>query len=200
MKSIRLLTTWAVLTCGAGHAFAAPSQTAINNANSNASFLNGNSASTASTAGTTATASTASTTATASSIPGAASSSLKLAGQVGVTCTVSIAATPKAASLDPKGGEQNTSVGVVTETCNSGSGYTVSITSQNGGKLVSGDTSALYTASYDDATGLIASGLTATRNSAFFNRTGNLLINIPANDKAIAGNYADNITVVIAAK
>ena len=125
---------------------------------------------------------------------------LDLVGKVALDCTISVSPTAKAASLDLKAGESKTSVGVVTETCNSGTGYTVSMTSQNGGKLVSGDINALYTASYDDATGSIASSLTATRNSAFFGRTGNLLINIPANAQAIAGNYSDNITLVIAAK
>ena len=199
MKSIKLLTTVvaviSLLGAGAGKAFADSDK---GKGNGQANGLGGGIGNTS--ASSTSSTSSTSTNASPSSISTQASSSLNLAGVVSTNCTVSIAATPKAASLDPKGGEQNTSVGVVTETCNSGSGYTVSITSQNGGKLVSGDTSALYTASYDDATGLIASGLTATRNSAFFNRTGNLLINIPANDKAIAGNYADNITVVIAAK
>lgn len=129
-----------------------------------------------------------------------ATAKLDLVGKVALNCTISVTPTAKAASLDLKTGESNTSVGVVTEDCNSGSGYTVAMTSQNGGKLVSGDVNALYTASYDDATGSIASSLTATRSKAFFGRTGNLLINIPANAQAIAGNYSDNITLVIAAK
>ena len=198
MKSVRLLMTCAALACGISQAFAAPApnpsqanpaQQAYDNANSNAAFLRGSG--------------TAGTTATASSIQGGAVANLNLNGQVGAHCTVAIAATAKAASLDLKAGEQNASVGVITETCNSKSGYTVSISSKNGGQLRSGDASAplaSYTAVYDDATGSIATGLSATRSKVVFNRSGNLLINIPANAQAIAGNYADNITVVIAAK
>ncbi|MDD2729940.1 hypothetical protein [Malikia sp.] len=194
MKSVRLLTTWVALACGAGQVFAAssqanPAQPAYDHANPNAAFLRG---------------STAGTTANASSIQRATGgASLNLAGQVSVSCTVTIAATAKTTSLDLKAGEQNQSVGVITETCNSSSGYTVSISSRNGGQLRSGDASApltSYTASYDDATGSIASGLSAIRNGAFFGRTGNLLINIPANAQAIASNYSDSISLVIAAK
>ena len=132
-----------------------------------------------------------------------ATAKLDLVGKVALNCTISVTPTAKAASLDLKAGEQNASVGQVTETCNSGTGYTVAIASQNGGQLRSGDASAPlanYSASYDDATGSIASSLTATRSKAFFGRTGNLLINIPANAQAIAGNYSDSITLVIAAK
>ncbi len=130
---------------------------------------------------------------------------IDLRGTVALNCTISVSPTAKATSLDIKAGEQNAAVGVVTEDCNSGSGYTVAIASQHGGQLrsVADDGSAPlanYTASYDDATGSIASGLTATRNGAFFGRTGNLLVNIPANAQAIAGYYSDSITVVIAAK
>lgn len=128
---------------------------------------------------------------------------LDLKGSVALNCTISVSATAKATSLDIKAGEQNAAVGVVTEDCNSGTGYTVAVTSLHGGQLRSGDASAPlanYTASYDDALGSIAAGLTATRNGAFFGRTGNLLVSIPANAQAIAGNYSDSITLVIAAK
>lgn len=136
-------------------------------------------------------------------VPTQAGASLHLKGIVPVSCTIAIAATAKAASLDLKGGEQNVSVGVVTEDCNSGNGYTVSIASQNGGQLRSGDASAplaSYSASYDDAVGSIAAGLSASRSGAFFGRSGNLVVSVPANPQAIAGHYSDSITVVIAAK
>lgn len=130
---------------------------------------------------------------------------IDLRGTVALNCTIAVAPTAKATSLDLMGGEQNVSIGVVTEDCNSGSGYTVAIASQHGGQLrsVADDASAplaSYTASYDDAVGSIAAGLTATRNGAFFGRTGDLRINIPANPQAIAGDYSDSIILVIAAK
>mgnify|MGYP000930911352 CR=1 FL=1 len=132
-----------------------------------------------------------------------AGTSLNLLGVVPVSCSIAIATTAKAASLDLKAGEQSVSVGVVTETCNSGNGYTVAITSQHGGQLRSGDASAplaSYSASYDDATGSIVSGLAASRNGAFFGRKANLVVSVPANAQAIAGNYSDSLTIVIAAK
>ena len=39
-----------------------------------------------------------------------------------------------------------------------------------------------------------------TRDGAFFNRTGDLRVTIPANAQAIAGNYSDSITLTIAGK
>ena len=130
---------------------------------------------------------------------------IDLRGSVALNCTIGVTPTAKATSLDIKGGEQGVSVGVVTEDCNSGTGYTVAIASQHGGQLrtVANDASAPlanYSASYDDAVGSIVSGLTATRNGAFFGRTGDLRVSIPANAQAIAGNYSDSITLVIAAK
>ena len=133
------------------------------------------------------------------------SAQIDLRGNVALNCTIGVTPTAKATSLDIKGGEQAVSVGVVTEDCNSGTGYTVAITSQHGGQLrsVADDASAplaSYTASYDDASGSIASILTATRNGAFFGRTGDLRVTIPANAQAIAGNYSDSITLTIAGK
>ena len=132
-----------------------------------------------------------------------ATAKLDLVGKVALNCTISVSATGKATSLDLKGGEQNAKVGVVTEDCNSGTGYTVAIASANGGQLRSGDASAPltnYTVSYDDAAGAIATGLTATRTKPLFGYTRDLLINIPANAQAISGNYSDSISLVIAAK
>ena len=201
IKSIRLLTTRAavasLLVAGSGHAIA---DSANNSGNGNVNGNGNGNGNTSASASAIATASS-----SLASIATQAGSSLNLAGVVPVSCSIAIAATAKATSLDLKTGEQGVTVGVITENCNSSAGYTVAISSQTGGQLrsVAGDATApltSYTASYDDATGSIASGLSTTRKSAFFGRTGNLVVSIPANAQAIAGNYSDSITVVIAAK
>ena len=82
----------------------------------------------------------------------------------------------------------------------------MSVTSSHNGQLRSNPNDATaplttYSAIYDDASGKIDNGgLLATRNSAFFGRKGKLLVNVAANAQAIAGNYSDNVTFVIAAK
>ncbi len=134
------------------------------------------------------------------------SARLEVKGSVAQSCTIAVTALPKAAALDLTGGESNAEVGEITEDCNSGSGYTVSVSSAHNGQLRSnpGDATAplaAYSALYDDASGKIDNGgLVATRNGAFFGRKGKLLVNIAANAQAIAGNYSDNVTFVIAAK
>jgi hypothetical protein len=134
-----------------------------------------------------------------------ASAKLDLNGSVAMNCTIAVAPTAKASSLDIKGGEVGTTVGTVTEDCNSVTGYNVTITSQNYGQLRTNanDTSAplaAYTVAYSDATGDISSALLTSRNQAQFNLVNNLLVSIPANARALAGSYADSVTLQIAAK
>jgi hypothetical protein len=96
-------------------------------------------------------------------------------------------------------------VGTVTEDCNSVTGYAVTITSANYGQLRTNPDDATaplaaYSVAYSDATGDITSTLTATRNQAKFNSVNNLVVAIAANAQAIAGSYADSLTLQIAAK
>ena len=127
-------------------------------------------------------------------------------GTVAQSCTIAVTALAKAVALNITTGEVNAEVGEVTEDCNSGSGYTVSVTSSHNGQLRSNPSDATaplatYSAIYDDASGKIDNGgLLATRAGAFFGRKGKLLVNVAANAQAIAGNYSDNVTFVIAAK
>lgn len=186
MKFTRFLSAGLAASAlfGAGQAVAA-SETAYANANPNASFMRNG-------VGGGAGAGSANTT------------KLDLVGLVPSNCTIAVSATAKASSLDLKGGETDVVVGTVTENCSSNKGYTVSVTSQNGGQLRSGGASAPfvnYSARYDDATGsLAASGLDTKRNQAAFNRQRSLLVSLPANPQAIAGSYSDSVTFVIAAK
>ncbi len=128
---------------------------------------------------------------------------LELRGSVAVNCTIAVKPTAKATSLDILGGEKSTLVGVVTESCNSGNGYTVQVSSDNWGQLRSTAAGAKvtpYTAAYDDASGDISKELVAGRDTAFFNREGNLTVSFAGDAQAIAGVYSDIVNVVIKAK
>lgn len=131
------------------------------------------------------------------------SAKLELRGSVAVNCTIAVKPTAKATSLDILGGERSTLVGVVTESCNSGNGYTVQVNTNNNGQLLSsaaGAKATVYTAAYDDATGDIAKELVAGRDKAFFGRQGNLTVSFAGDSQAIAGVYSDVVNLVIKAK
>jgi hypothetical protein len=129
--------------------------------------------------------------------------SLELRGSVAVNCTIGITPTAKATNLDIVNGEKDTLVGVATESCNSGNGYTVQVSSNNQGSLINkanGATPTTYQASYDDGAGSIASKIVAGRDKAQFGRQGKLLVSFSGNNQAIAGTYSDVINLVVAAK
>jgi hypothetical protein len=129
--------------------------------------------------------------------------SLELRGSVAVNCTIGITPTAKATNLDIVNGEKDTLVGVATESCNSGNGYTVQVSSSNQGSLINkanGATPTTYQASYDDGAGSIASKIVAGRDKAQFGRQGKLLVSFSGNNQAIAGTYSDVINLVVAAK
>lgn len=128
---------------------------------------------------------------------------LEIRGSVAVNCTIAVTPTAKATTLDILGGESDTLVGVVTENCNNGNGYTVSLTSNNAGQLLSKATGAKpysYAARYDDGVGDIAKQIVAGRDKAFFGRSGNLSVSFSGDKQAIAGVYSDVINLVIAGK
>ncbi|HYE53157.1 MAG TPA: hypothetical protein VEB20_26395, partial [Azospirillaceae bacterium] len=61
------------------------------------------------------------------------SGSVVLKGNVPLNCTVSVSDLNQ--SLNLNGGETDKQVGTVVENCNSGTGYNISLTSSNAGKL-----------------------------------------------------------------
>jgi hypothetical protein len=126
-----------------------------------------------------------------------------LKGVVETNCTLAVTPTSKASNLSILNGESGAVVGNVTENCNSGIGYTVSLTSSNSGNLMSnavGSSPTVYQASFDDGTGAIASEIKTTRSTAQFDRKGDLKISFAANPQAIAGDYSDTMNLTIAAK
>ena len=96
-----------------------------------------------------------------------ASTMLELRASVPMNCTVDIALTAKASSLDLRAGETDVMVGVVTENCNARNGYTVAISSDGRGQLrsaASGAAPAAYQVRYDGAEGAIADQLCVIRS------------------------------------
>lgn len=131
----------------------------------------------------------------------AASGTIRLQGSVAVDCAVTV--TDNAVALNLTGGESNRAVGQVVETCNSGTGYTISITSANNGSLASAGTGTApiaYTVGYDGTNGSLNAPLVASRNQAQFGRAATLTVSVPASTQYIAGTYQDTVTVTIAAR
>ncbi|TWB12999.1 spore coat protein U-like protein [Nitrospirillum amazonense] len=130
----------------------------------------------------------------------ATSGTIKLNATVLQTCTVAV--TDAGATLNILSGSSNVAVGSVVENCNDGAGYTITVASSNNGTLKSSATGAQaigYTTSYDGTNGSGGS-FTVTRSGAQFNKTSNVSVTVPANAQAIAGSYADTLTITITGK
>ncbi|MBJ7416786.1 MAG: spore coat protein U domain-containing protein, partial [Niveispirillum sp.] len=118
---------------------------------------------------------------------------------VALSCTIAVQDLNQSLAL--KAGETAKTVGSVTETCNSGSGYKITLASANAGKLKSGNFTINYTVSYDNGSaGALTSQMVIDRATAQFGKKSDLKVTVPASDQYIAGDYADTVTVTIAAK
>ncbi|ASG19730.1 hypothetical protein [Nitrospirillum viridazoti] len=129
-----------------------------------------------------------------------ASGTIQLNSSVAQTCTVAV--TDAGATLNILSGSSNVAVGSVVENCNDGAGYTITVASANNGTLKSSATGAQavsYTTTYDGTNGS-GSSFAVTRSGAQFNKTSNVSVTVPANAQAIAGSYADTLTITIAGK
>ena len=127
-----------------------------------------------------------------------ASGTIQLKGNVALSCSIAVQDLGQALSL--KNGENSKTVGSVTETCNSGSGYKISLASTNAGKLKSGNFTIDYQVNYDGQSGTLNNQMVVDRANAQFNKKSDLKVTIAASDQYIAGDYADTVTVTIAAK
>jgi spore coat protein U-like protein len=128
-----------------------------------------------------------------------ASGTIQLKGNVALSCTIAVQDLNQSLAL--KAGETAKTVGSVTETCNSGSGYKITLASANAGKLKSGNFTINYTVSYDNGSaGALTSQMVIDRATAQFGKKSDLKVTVPASDQYIAGDYADTVTVTIAAK
>lgn len=123
---------------------------------------------------------------------------LTLRGTMPLSCAISVQ--DNNVIWDLTAGDTAKTVGSVTENCNAGNGYTVSLVSANGGKLKSGSNEIGYSVDYDSNAGTLSSQLVVQRASAQFAKKSDLKVTVPASNQRVAGEYEDTITVTIAAR
>ena len=124
-----------------------------------------------------------------------------VAGVVSARCAIEVV--DLSTSLDLQTGETGAQVAIIKESCNSGAGYTVSFSSANGGDMVHETDSLLrvdYAFNYDTVSGGdLAGGATLSRAGLEFQRAHAVTIDVAGDYERQAGNYADIVTVTIAA-
>lgn len=124
--------------------------------------------------------------------------SLSLRGNMPMSCAISVQ--DLNATWNLTAGESAKTVGSVTETCNAGNGYSISLASANGGKLKSGANEINYSVDYDSNAGALTSQMVVERATAQFGKKSDLKVTVPGSSQYVAGDYADTITVTIAAR
>lgn len=129
---------------------------------------------------------------------GPTSGQIIIRGTVGSICEIAVV--DLGTNLDLVAGESNRAVGKVTETCNDADGYSVSFTSDTGGKMVGplGAQSA-YRVNYDtisDAS--LSSAAELVRPDPQWNVQHDLTVNVAGQSELPAGEYRDTVTVTIA--
>lgn len=126
------------------------------------------------------------------------SGSVGLRGSMPMSCAIAVQ--DLGVTWNLTSGESAKTVGSVTETCNAASGYSISLASANGGKLKSGSNEISYTVDYDSNAGSLTSQMVVQRASAQFGKKSDLKVTVPISSQHVAGDYADTITVTIAAR
>lgn len=134
----------------------------------------------------------------------ASSADITLSGSVDQDCSVALNSSNYTVNL--LGGEADSAVATVTETCNDSDGYEISFSSANAGVLQNDDNASEqkpYTVSY--GTGIVAQRLSESKSVAYSTYTaGNdvaLRMNLDAHTSGVlaAGTWSDTITISIAA-
>ncbi|MFY8092950.1 MAG: spore coat protein U domain-containing protein [Niveispirillum sp.] len=126
------------------------------------------------------------------------SGSMSLRGSMPMSCAIAVQDLGVTWNLNT--GESSKTVGSVTESCNAASGYSISLASANGGKLRSGSNEISYTVDYDSNAGSLTSQMVVQRANAQFGKKSDLKVTVPISSQHVAGDYADTITVTIAAR
>lgn len=136
-----------------------------------------------------------------SSVPVAAQNSaqgtITLRANVPATCAVSLSTENISLNLNSAA---IVPVAMVEERCNAANGYTVSLSSKNGGALSSGTASIAYTLHYGDSSSTADGNLTAGRPVSGTARQTVLSVSVPTGTQRQAGDYEDTVTIAIAAK
>lgn len=127
---------------------------------------------------------------------------LQLKGNVPVNCGITVASVAKATTLDLLNGETAISVGNSTEVCNNANGYTISLTSLNGGKLVDGAFNVPYTIKYggDTFKSLLTTATVVKTTPSLTAKTtviSSVLVTVPANPNLVNGDYSDIVTITM---
>lgn len=131
----------------------------------------------------------------------ASSGTIGLSGAVPTDCQLIVYQSVQ--TVDIVNGVSNMTLGSVGEQCNSGTGYTVTISSQNAGVMLSDGAQAVpYSIQWHD-TGLrqLTAPVILTRTAArAYLTTRSFRVTVPAQPRALAGTYTDTITMTIAAR
>ncbi len=128
------------------------------------------------------------------------SGQIRLRGEVPTVCTVGVI--DRGVILDLSGANTRATVAAIEERCNAPNGYTVTLSSRNGGELRLEDArmaGIAYSMSYPGASQSRPGALVAVRSEPGAG-TRDLAITTPAAAGAPAGVYEDIVTVSIAAK
>lgn len=126
-----------------------------------------------------------------------AQGTITLRASVPATCAVSLSTGNASLNLNSAA---IVPVATVEERCNAANGYTVSLSSKNGGALSSGNASIAYTLHYGDSSSTADGSLTAGRTVSGTARQTVLSVSVPAGTQRQAGDYEDTVTIAIAAK
>ncbi|MGQ3046555.1 MAG: spore coat protein U domain-containing protein [Niveispirillum sp.] len=126
-----------------------------------------------------------------------AQGTITLRASVPATCAVSLSTENISLNLSSAA---IVPVATVEERCNAANGYTVSLSSKNGGALSSGTSSIAYTLHYGDSSSTADGNLTAGRTVSGTARQTVLSVSVPAGTQRQAGDYEDTVTIAIAAK
>jgi len=137
------------------------------------------------------------------------SGNLTLSGTVNPNNSLTVTANGTTnTNIDIINGESALNVGSATETSNDAGGYSITLSSTNGGQLELGGTSTTdktaYQVSYDGGSYVTpttsASAIkTVNSLSAAVTHTSQILVNVAADSTAVAGNYSDTLTFAIVA-
>jgi hypothetical protein len=129
---------------------------------------------------------------------------LLLKGNIPQILDISVAAETVASNLPLTVTQTNTKVATVTESSNSNTGYKITISSANQGKLVrvSGSEQFTYALAYDGSTVALSSAQTLTRSGASavsVNKNVTVSYTGVQASSMVAGDYTDTVTFSIAA-
>lgn len=127
------------------------------------------------------------------------SGQIVIRGTVGSICEIGVV--DYGTNLDLVSGETARAVGAVTETCNDPNGYSVSFTSDMGGKMIGPrDAESAYRINYDSiADYSLAADAAVERPDPQWGLRHELTVNVDGQDELPAGEYTDVVTVTIAA-